>query len=403
MTTATRVVDVLGRRLMLAHLDEALWPEEGVTKGELLDYYTDVAGHLLPLIAQRPLSLQRAPDPVTGECVYQKTAPPGLPPWIPTRRIRSEHAALGYADHVIGGDLPALLYLLNLGFISLHPWSCTVDALDRPDQLLFDLDPTEIAFREVRNASRMWDVTLGQIETTTIAGAVAVAVVLPARAAWGQGRILTRQSAPVLGAQGSPYLDAAQWQASVGYRWQKSDRHFTGDTEDRERAEEGSQVINDMHLIDLGATYAVTQRLNTTLSLPILVASRSQAIRDLHHRLAAGNALGDRGEKRPGKRISAALRDQVPVEGLEMTEIENDPVALGNGSFIKGLRPDQAEQDIGVCTSVSQHLCETSCRGYLCDHRLASEPRPGLVTITPSRVLSHHFGLPPGYICSGST
>ena len=153
MTTATRVVDVLGRRLILAHLDEVLWPEEGVTKGELLDYYTDHAGRVLPYVANRPLSLQRAPDPLTGECIYQKTAPPGLPAWIPTRRVRSEHAALGYAEYVIGGDLPSLLYLFNLGFISLHPWSCTVDALDRPDQLLFDLDPTEIAFREVRNAA----------------------------------------------------------------------------------------------------------------------------------------------------------------------------------------------------------------------------------------------------------
>lgn len=153
MTTAARVVDVGGRSLILAHLDEVLWPEDGVTKGELLDYYSDVAGYLLPFVASRPLSLQRAPDPRTGECVYQKTAPPGLPGWVPTRRIRTEHAAFGYAEHVVGGDLSSLLYLLNLGFISLHPWSCTVDALDRPDELRFDLDPTEIAFREVRNAA----------------------------------------------------------------------------------------------------------------------------------------------------------------------------------------------------------------------------------------------------------
>jgi bifunctional non-homologous end joining protein LigD len=153
MTTATRVAEIHGRRLILTHLDEVLWVEDGVTKGELLDYYTDVVDHLLPHLVQRPLSLQRAPDPLTGECAYQKTAPPGLPSWVPTRRVRSEHAALGYADYVIGADLPSLLYVLNLGFIAVHPWSCTVDALDRPDQLLFDLDPTEIAFREVRNAA----------------------------------------------------------------------------------------------------------------------------------------------------------------------------------------------------------------------------------------------------------
>ena len=149
----TRIVDVEGRRLTLAHLNEVLWPEDEITKAELLDYYRAVADPVLAFVANRPLSLQRAPDPQTGECVYQKTAPPGLPGWIPTRRVRSEHAALGYADYVIGADLPSLLYLLNLGYISLHPWSCNVDALDRPNELLFDLDPTEIAFREVRNAA----------------------------------------------------------------------------------------------------------------------------------------------------------------------------------------------------------------------------------------------------------
>jgi DNA ligase D len=160
-TMTTRVTEVQGRRLILAHLDELLWPEEQVTKGELLDYYVDVAPHLLPFLANRPLSLQRAPDPLTGECAYQKTAPPGLPVWVGTRRVRSEHAALGYADYLVGVDVPSLLYLLNLGFISLHPWSCTVDALDRPDQLLFDLDPTEIAFREVRNAALLLRDLLG--------------------------------------------------------------------------------------------------------------------------------------------------------------------------------------------------------------------------------------------------
>lgn len=164
MTTGTRVVEVQGRRLILAHLDDMPWPEDGLTKSELLDYYTDIADHLLPFLANRPLSLQRPPDPLTGECVYQKTAPPGLPGWVPTRRVRSEHAALGYADYVIGADLPALLYVLNLGFIALHPWSCTVDALDRPDQLLFDLDPTEIAFREVRNAALLLRDLLGHFK-----------------------------------------------------------------------------------------------------------------------------------------------------------------------------------------------------------------------------------------------
>lgn len=153
---SSRVVDIDGRRLILANLEQVLWPEDGLTKADLIDYYLDVAEHLLPFLVNRPLSLLRTAEPGAGsEWIYQRTAPPGLPAWIPTRRIRNEHAALGYADYVIGSDRAALVYLVNMGSISQHPWSCTVDALDRPDLLLFDLDPTEIAFREVRNAAML--------------------------------------------------------------------------------------------------------------------------------------------------------------------------------------------------------------------------------------------------------
>jgi bifunctional non-homologous end joining protein LigD len=150
---STRVMDVDGRRIILNQLDAMLWPEAQITKADVLDYYLDVANYVLPYLANRPLSFLKGPDAITGECVYQKTAPPGLPPWIATRRVSSEHAAQGYAEYVVGGDRAALAYLINLGVVSFHPWSCSVDAIDRPDQLLFDLDPTEIAFREVRNAA----------------------------------------------------------------------------------------------------------------------------------------------------------------------------------------------------------------------------------------------------------
>ncbi len=150
---STRVVEVDGRRMLLTGLEEVWWPEDGPTKEAVIGYYQDVAPFLLPFVAGRPLSLLHRPDPTTGECLYQKTAPPGLPTWVPTRRLRTEHAALGYAEYVIGGDRAALVYLVNLGYLSAHPWSSTVEAADRPDMMLFDLDPTEIAFREVRNAA----------------------------------------------------------------------------------------------------------------------------------------------------------------------------------------------------------------------------------------------------------
>jgi bifunctional non-homologous end joining protein LigD len=152
---STRVTDIDARRFILTNLDRVIWPEDGLTKADLVEYYLDIADHILPFVADRPLSLLRGADPGGPDWVYQKTAPPGLPAWIPTRRIRTEQTVLGYAEHVVGSDRAALIYLTNLGCVSHHPWSCTVDSLERPDQLLFDLDPTEIAFREVRNAAML--------------------------------------------------------------------------------------------------------------------------------------------------------------------------------------------------------------------------------------------------------
>jgi bifunctional non-homologous end joining protein LigD len=150
---SSRVLELDGRRLLMTNLEAAVWADLAFTKGDLVNYYLDISPFLLPFLVNRPISLMKCPEGENEDCVFQKTAPPGLPAWIPTRRIRSEHAALGYAEYVLGSDRAALAYLVNLGCISQHPWGCTVDAIDRPDQLLFDVDPTEIAFREVRNAA----------------------------------------------------------------------------------------------------------------------------------------------------------------------------------------------------------------------------------------------------------
>jgi bifunctional non-homologous end joining protein LigD len=154
---STRVTEIDGRRLILTDLDKVLWPEERLTKADLMEYYLEVADrHLMPFLVNRPLSLLRSAEAASAtDWLYQKTAPPGLPNWIPTRRIRTDHAALGYAEYVIGSDRAALAYLVNLGCVSHHPWNCTADSAERPDMLLFDLDPTEIAFREVRNSAML--------------------------------------------------------------------------------------------------------------------------------------------------------------------------------------------------------------------------------------------------------
>lgn len=272
MTVSTRVSDVQGRRLMFAHLDEVLWPEHGITKSELLDYYTEVAGHLLPFVANRPLSLQRAPDPVTGECVYQKAAPPGLPSWVPTRRVRSEHAALGYAEYVIGGDLPAFLYLLNLGFIAVHPWSCTVDAVDRPDQLLFDLDPTEIAFREVRNAALLLRDLLGLFKIRAWV-----------KTSGGRGLHVMVPLVPIHS------FEQARTAAETIVRLARA-REPRLFTLDMRRARRRGKILIDVHRNHRGATlvspYAVREYTGATVSTPLEWAELERAMypEDFHLR-----------------------------------------------------------------------------------------------------------------------
>jgi len=111
---SARVAEVDGRRILFTDPEALLWPEDGVAKEELLGYYLDVADHLMPFLVNRPFSLLRGLE--GGEYVYQRTAPPGLPSWITTRRIRSEQTAHGYAEYVVGTDRAALVYLLNLGY-----------------------------------------------------------------------------------------------------------------------------------------------------------------------------------------------------------------------------------------------------------------------------------------------
>ncbi|HZN58888.1 MAG TPA: hypothetical protein VFD71_12485 [Planctomycetota bacterium] len=103
---------------------------------------------------------------------------------------------------------------------------------------------------------------------------------------------------PVIGTQVSPYLEAGDWQFSYGYRYQKSDRHFVGDQEDKERESEHSQVINTIHLMDFSVTHAFSKRFSGTLALPVQFATRSSPIRDAEGDIISrdtqrANGIGD--------------------------------------------------------------------------------------------------------------
>jgi bifunctional non-homologous end joining protein LigD len=126
-------VEVDGRTLRFSSLDKVLWPEAGVTKRELLDYYRNVAAALLPHLADRPVTLARFPDGVDRYGWYQTNCR-GRPDWMPTRRIRDQ-------EYCVLNDLPSLLWAANMGTIELHPFLARSDRLQEPDAVVFDLDP----------------------------------------------------------------------------------------------------------------------------------------------------------------------------------------------------------------------------------------------------------------------
>ena len=138
-TSGSHTLNVSGRDVRLTNLDKVFWKEERITKGQLIQYYADVATALLPHIRDRAMVMKRYPHGAAGEFFFMKRAPSPRPDWIRTCEI--DHGSKGIIDFPVIDDLPALLWVINLGCIDLNQWYATCDDVDRPDYLHFDLDP----------------------------------------------------------------------------------------------------------------------------------------------------------------------------------------------------------------------------------------------------------------------
>jgi bifunctional non-homologous end joining protein LigD len=133
------VLTVDGKEVRLTNLPKIFWPELGLTKGDLLQYYADVADVLLPHVRNRAMVMKRYPHGASGEFFFMKRAPAPRPPWIETCRI--DHGNGNVIDFPMIQNRAALLWVINLGCIDLNQWYATCDDVDRPDYLHFDLDP----------------------------------------------------------------------------------------------------------------------------------------------------------------------------------------------------------------------------------------------------------------------
>jgi bifunctional non-homologous end joining protein LigD len=133
------VVEAESREVKLTNVNKPFWPDLGITKGDLLQYYADVSQWLIPHLTDRAMVMKRYPHGAAGEFFFMKRAPSPRPEWIELCSI--EHGSGNVIDFPIVQDLPALLWVVNLGCIDLNQWYARCDDVDRPDYLHFDLDP----------------------------------------------------------------------------------------------------------------------------------------------------------------------------------------------------------------------------------------------------------------------
>jgi DNA ligase D-like protein (predicted polymerase)/DNA ligase D-like protein (predicted 3'-phosphoesterase) len=136
----TKTVKVAGHELNLSHLDKIFWPKEKYTKRDLFNYYHQIAPYILPYLKNRPQSLNRHPNGITGQGFYQKNVSGKVPDWITTFPYHSAEDP-EEKEFLVCTDEASLLYMVSLGCIELNPWSSRTSTPDNPDWCIIDLDP----------------------------------------------------------------------------------------------------------------------------------------------------------------------------------------------------------------------------------------------------------------------
>jgi bifunctional non-homologous end joining protein LigD len=122
----------------LSNPDKILYPDQGITKGELADYYVAVAGRMLPHVALRPVTMVRCPTGQEKKCFYQRHAGSGV-----LEQLKPVKVPGFDEDYLYIEDLPGLIAMVQMGTLEIHPWGVTVAEPARPDRIIFDLDPDE--------------------------------------------------------------------------------------------------------------------------------------------------------------------------------------------------------------------------------------------------------------------
>ncbi|MDQ3051645.1 MAG: DNA ligase D [Bacteroidota bacterium] len=150
----TQVKIIKGNEVKFTNLSKIYWPKEKITKRDMLNYYYQVAPYILPYLKNRPQSLNRHPNGITGKSFYQKDVTGKAPDWIKKYKYRSEDEPQD-KHFMVATDESSLLYMASLGCIEMNPWSSTIETPNHPDWCIIDLDPADNTFDQVIEAAQV--------------------------------------------------------------------------------------------------------------------------------------------------------------------------------------------------------------------------------------------------------
>ncbi len=191
----------VGRRAFeVSNLRKVLFPDDGITKGDLIAYYTRVAELMRPHLKHRPVAMERYPDGIRGPRIFHKDVPDHFPDWIERVRVRK---AGGSLQQVVCSEAATLAYLANQACITPHVFLSRIDRIDEPDQMIFDLDPPGDGFEDARKAAialrgLLDELALPSFVKTTGGKGLHVLVPLDRSAGFDEVRSFARDVADVL-------------------------------------------------------------------------------------------------------------------------------------------------------------------------------------------------------------
>jgi DNA ligase D len=244
----------------LTHPDKVLYPEQGITKLALAEYYEAVADWILPHIRLRPISLVRCPMGRARNCFFQRHAGSGVPPQIREIEISGFEESGAYL-YLTG--TPGLIALVQMGVLEIHPWGCRTDKPERPDRITFDLDPGEgLAFRDIVHAAKdvrqfLTSIGLQSFAKTTGGKGLHVQLPIARRYTWPEAKAFAKRVAEFM-AQSSPtrYLtriSKAERRGKIFIDYLRNDPTSTSVAPYSTRSRSGAPVSTPLHWDELSA------------------------------------------------------------------------------------------------------------------------------------------------------